>query len=169
MKYRGIEYTVEKRPMYGKPHQFSWSGQILIPGKPQSISGITSMTRTRFIDALKHAIDMHFERLNSGCDDDELLGMARSLLLHATSYKRHERVLRSLQQQQQPTELTKDELCDVVDRVCDLAKQLIEAQHVKVDRPGLAAKLRKMTVKNGCTLGEAAAAKAKLRQLLETT
>jgi hypothetical protein len=169
MKYRGINYTIDKRPIYGQPHRLSWSGQILFSGKPQSINSITSKTRAHFIDVIKYEIDKHFERLNSGCDDDELLGMARSLLLYATGYKSYERRLQALQQQRQYTQLTKDELYDVVDRVCDLAKQMIDLQQVNPDRPGLVAKLRKMTVKNGCTPGEAAAAKEKLRQLLETT
>jgi hypothetical protein len=168
MKYRGINYTIDKRPVYGQPHRTSWSGQILFPGKPKSLSSITSESRSSFIGVIKYEIDKHFERLNSGCDDDELLGMARSLLLYAKGYKSYERRLRALQEQRQFAELTKDELYDVIDRVCDLAKRMIEAQHVKVDRPGLVAKLRKMTVKNGCTPGEAAAAKEKLRQLLET-
>jgi hypothetical protein len=95
--------------------------------------------------------------------------MARSLLSHARIYKSWERRLQAFQEQRQPKEMTKDELGGVVDAVAALAKQLIDQQQVKIDRPGLAAKLRKMTVKNGCTPEEAATAKAKLKQILETT
>jgi hypothetical protein len=167
MRYRNIEYTVEKRPIYGRPHQMSWSGRILFPGNPKNIGSLGYETRAQLVGIIKYEIEKHFNRLATDCEDDELLSMARSLLSHAGIYKSWERRLQASQEQRPLKEMTREELCDVVDAVAALTKQMI--QQVKIDRPGLVAKLRRMTVENGCTSEEAAIAKAKLKKILETT
>ncbi len=157
-KYRGIAYIIEKpRTDYGQTRLY-WSGQVLFPGKTKDIAHCKN--RANLIESIKRAIDVHIDCLNCGCDDDELYGIVKSLMLHITGYKSFEYRLRG----RQPT---KNELHNLVDRVCRHTKLLIDAQQAKPDRPGLAAKLRRMTVEHGCTPDEAATAKEKLRELLE--
>jgi hypothetical protein len=156
--YRGINYTIEKpRPDYGHKHLY-WSGEILFPGKTKDIAHCKN--RGSLIECIKREIDDHINRSNCGCDDAELFGIIKILMLHVTNYKSFEYRL----SRRQPT---RNELHSLVDRICEYTKRLIDVQQLTPDRPGLAAKLRRMTVKHGCTPDEAAVAKEKLRQLLE--
>ena len=59
MRYRNIEYTVEKRSIYWRPHQLSWSGRILFPGKSKDISSLGCKTRVQLVSVIKHEIDEH--------------------------------------------------------------------------------------------------------------
>jgi hypothetical protein len=56
-------------------------------------------------------------------------------------------------------------LCNDIDEVCERAKRIINDRYAGSDQAILAAKLRAMTVANGCTPEEAAAAAAKLLRL----